>query len=55
MAAAITKATGESVELISGDRGEFTVWVDDQKVADKIDGDFPGDGDCVDAAAAALA
>lgn len=54
MADAIKDVTGESSELISGDKGEFTIWVDDGKVADKIDGEFPEDVDCVRAVEAAL-
>ena len=54
MADAIKEATGESSELISGYKGEFTIWVDDTQVADKIDGEFPEDADVVSAVTAAL-
>ena len=54
MADAIKEASGESSELISGNKGEFTIWVDDVQVADKIDGEFPEDADCVSAVQAAL-
>lgn len=32
---------GLDAELIAGGRGEFTVWVDGKKIADKAGGDFP--------------
>ena len=35
MAALITSETGLEVELVVGGRGEFTVWVGDEQVADK--------------------
>ena len=43
MAAVIAKATGVSPELVVGGRGEFTVWVDDVKVAEKSRRGFPAD------------
>lgn len=55
MADAIKKATGLDTKLQSGNKGEFTVWVDGSRVSDKIDGEFPEDGDCVKAVQAALA
>lgn len=55
MAAIITKQTGARVELVEGGRGEFTVWVGDEKVAEKTGGAFPSDEDAVAAAARALA
>jgi len=54
VADAIKDATGEATELISGNKGEFTVWVDDAQVADKVDGEFPEDTDCLSAVQAAL-
>jgi hypothetical protein len=50
----IKEATGESSELISGHKGEFTIWVEDAQVADKIDGEFSEDADCINAVSAAL-
>lgn len=41
MAAAITDATDLPVELVPGDRGEFTVWVGDAVVARKTLDGFP--------------
>ena len=41
MAAALTAATGESVDLEPGDRGEFTVWVEEEIVAKKSWEGFP--------------
>jgi hypothetical protein len=35
VAAAIKQETGVEPELVEGGRGEFTVWVGDQKVAGK--------------------
>lgn len=35
MAEAIENALGIKAELIKGDRGEFTVWVDDKLVSKK--------------------
>jgi predicted Rdx family selenoprotein len=54
VADAIKEVTKEATELVSGNKGEFTVWVDDVQVQDKIDGEFPEDGDCVAAVQAAL-
>jgi predicted Rdx family selenoprotein len=54
VAAAIKKSTGEASALISGNKGEFTIWVDDTQVADKIDGEFPEDASCVRAVESAL-
>ena len=34
-AAAIKKELGLDAELVEGDRGDFSVWVGDQKVAQK--------------------
>lgn len=54
MAAELRKALGVDSILIEGDRGEFTVWVGPQKVADKVGGEFPGDQDVVNAVRAAV-
>jgi hypothetical protein len=35
VAALIKQATGIDSEVVPGARGEFTVWVDDKKVAEK--------------------
>ena len=42
-AAAIKKELGLDAELVEGDRGEFSVWVGDQKVAQKRWLRFPSD------------
>ncbi len=54
MAALIEEATGQSVELERGNRGEFTVWVDDRVVAQKTVDGFPTDEACVEAVKQAL-
>ena len=41
MAAEIAKTMGITAELRVGNSGEFTVWVDDVKVAEKQQGRFP--------------
>ena len=41
MAATVTEATGAEVTLEPGDRGEFTVWVGDEVVAEKSWRGFP--------------
>lgn len=41
MAAEIKRATGLDTELKIGSSGEFTVWLDDQLVAEKKQGMFP--------------
>ena len=43
MAALIQKATGLEAQLVKGDRGEFTIWVDDVKVAQKTSDGFPSE------------
>ncbi|MBZ0231250.1 MAG: Rdx family protein [Deltaproteobacteria bacterium] len=35
--------------LTPGGRGEYTVWVDGEKVADKAGGDFPTEREVVEA------
>jgi hypothetical protein len=40
-------------ELVEGARGEFTVWVDGRKVAEKDANGFPADTDIVNAVRAA--
>jgi hypothetical protein len=34
-------------QLVEGGRGEFTVWVGDQRVATKDENGFPSEGDIV--------
>lgn len=41
MAAQLKKDLGIDASLIVGSSGEFTVWVGDQKVAEKVMGRFP--------------
>lgn len=41
MAASIKDATGISAELVRGNSGEFTIWLDDKLVAEKTMGMFP--------------
>lgn len=41
MADIIYEDTKESSELVVGDRGELSVWVDGYRVADKTDDGFP--------------
>ncbi len=41
MAAELKKATGMDAQLLVGNAGEFTVWVDDRKIAEKASGRFP--------------
>lgn len=49
MAALITNELGLTPELIEGGRGEFTVWVDGARVAQKDENGFPTDADALDA------
>jgi len=46
---------GHDVELIEGDRGEFTVWVNGEVVARKTGDDFPPDREVFSAVKQALA
>jgi hypothetical protein len=54
VAALIKTRTGADAELIEGGRGEFTVWVDDERVAQKTSGTFPSDDEAVEAVRRAL-
>ena len=45
----IKNVLGTEVTLTPGGRGEYTVWVDGAKVADKAGGDFPSERDIVTA------
>jgi hypothetical protein len=55
VAALIKKAAGVDVELVEGNRGEFTIWVGPKHVAEKGASGFPSDEDCVAAVRDALA
>jgi hypothetical protein len=54
VAAELKRKLGVASSLIEGDRGEFTVWVGQNKVADKNGGDFPTSEEVVEAVRAAL-
>jgi hypothetical protein len=54
VAAEIKKATGLDTELKVGGGGEFTVWLDEQLVAEKKMGMFPSPNDVVTALKSAL-
>lgn len=55
MADELKRTLGVDAELIPGDRGEFTVWVDRKLVASKQGDEFPGEAEAVAAVRAALA
>jgi hypothetical protein len=44
VAAQLKQELGLDTELVIGNSGEFTVWVDGAKVADKAGGAFPDPG-----------
>lgn len=54
MAAELKRALGIDAKLEVGSSGEFTVWVDQQRVADKQGGQFPDPDDVVNKVAAAI-
>ena len=54
MAALIKQETGIDPEIIDGGRGEFTVWVGEEKVAKKDANGFPADEEIVTAVRRAL-
>lgn len=54
MAAQLKQDIGLDAELVVGSSGEFTVWLDDRKVAEKRFGQFPSPQDVVAAVRAAL-
>lgn len=54
MADLIEKDTGESSELVQGNRGELTIWVDGSKVIGKDSEGFPAEPDVVNAVRRAL-
>lgn len=45
MAARIEEVLGLDVELIVGQTGEYTVWADGEKIAEKVAGRFPDPDD----------
>jgi hypothetical protein len=47
VAALIKQALGLDADLEAGSRGEFSVWVDDRKVAEKSSRGFPSEPDVV--------
>ena len=53
MAAELKDKIGVDAQLVVGSSGEFTVWVDDQKVAEKKWARFPAPDDVVAAVRAA--
>ena len=55
MAAVIKAALGVEPELAEGGRGEFTVWVGDEMVAQKDSRGFPSEDDALAAVQRALA
>jgi hypothetical protein len=54
VAAIIEDNLGEKAELIEGNRGEFTVWVGDERVAGKDAIGFPTEQDALAAVRKAL-
>lgn len=55
MAALIKQEAGADTDLEPGNRGEFSVWVDGKKVAQKDQGGFPADAQLLQAVRSALA
>ena len=53
-AAAIKQSLKLPVDLVVGNSGEYTVWVDSKQVLDKAGGDFPSDDAVVKAVKSAL-
>lgn len=49
MAARLEADLRVSAEILEGNRGEFTVWVGDRKVAEKTWAGFPPDDEIVEA------
>lgn len=54
MAAELKKQLGIDSDLQVGNPGEFTVWIDSRKVADKAGGGFPPESAVVEAVRAAM-
>ncbi|HSX22918.1 MAG TPA: hypothetical protein VLE97_09115 [Gaiellaceae bacterium] len=52
MAAALKAELGLDTTFMIGDRGEFSIWIDDQKIAEKAAGRYPEPADVVAAARA---
>ena len=55
MAALIKQDLGIESDVVEGDRGEFTVWVGGERVAQKDSHGFPADADVLAAVRKALA
>ena len=55
MAALIKQQTGIDSDLVEGGRGEFTVWVGQERVSQKDESGFPEDDTVLAAVQAALA
>jgi len=49
VAARLQRELGLETDLVEGNRGEFTVWVDGRKIAEKASGVFPSDDAIVEA------
>jgi hypothetical protein len=54
VAAELKKAVGVEAQLLRGDSGEFTIWLDDQLVSEKKNGQFPSPESVVEAVKAAM-
>ena len=54
MAALITQETRLEADLEPGGRGEFSVWLDDQKIAEKTRTGYPSDAALITAIKAAV-
>jgi hypothetical protein len=54
VAAALQSALGIEADLIEGDRGEFSVWVDSRRVAVKQNDEFPSENAVIAAVRAAI-
>ena len=54
MAALITQELGVEPEIVEGSRGEFTVWVGEERVAQKDFQGFPSDAEALAAVRRAL-
>ena len=55
MAAYIKQELGAESDVVEGDRGEFTVWVGEERVAQKDAQGFPSDDEVLAAVRQALA
>jgi hypothetical protein len=54
VAALIKEEIGVDTDLVEGGRGEFTVWVGDESVAQKDAGGFPSERDVIAAVREAI-